>query len=289
MPKASKPESILDPTRTGVEAEKLNEYLRSNIIGQPEAIDEIIRVYQVYAAGLNDATRPLASFLFLGPTGTGKTRTVEATAEALTGSTQYLIKIDCGGFQHSHEIAKLTGSPPGYLGHKETVGMLNAKYFNPSGITFVLFDEIEKANQAFWDILLGILDKAVLTLGDNSKTNFSRSIIFMTGNLGAREIQALSTPWGFYPPNNASQSKIGKVAIGAASRRFRPEFMNRLDSVCVFKSLTTEDLKSILQVELKSLLSALPYPQLRSCCSCLNPLRALSLKTAMIQSMVLDT
>src|SRR4051812_1732737 len=191
--------ALLDATVTGAQAKDLETKLHRLVIGQEEAIHEIVRTYQTYLAGLSPDGRPIGNFLFLGPTGTGKTRAVEATAEALLGNPRALIKIDCGEFQHSHEIAKLIGSPPGYLGHRETHPMLaqevlNQYHTDSVKLSFVLFDEIEKASDALWNLLLGILDKATLTLGDNCKVDFSRTLIFMTSNIGAAEMSSLGSP-----------------------------------------------------------------------------------------------
>src|ERR671919_2306977 len=189
----------LDPTRTGREAEVLENNLRRNVVGQDEAIQQIVNIYQMHLTGMSAPGRPIGNFLFLGPTGTGKTRIVEATAEALVKNPRAVIKIDCAEFQNSHEIAKLIGSPPGYLGHRETHPLLSQEVLNQyhtdtMKISFVLFDEIEKASDALWNLLLGILDKATLTLGDNRKVDFSRALIFMTSNLGAAEMGSMLSP-----------------------------------------------------------------------------------------------
>src|SRR4029077_1177523 len=186
----------LDPTRTGQDANKLYTDLHKRIVGQDEAIDQIVNIYQMFMAGINGPGRPTGNFLFLGPTGSGKTRLVESAAESLVGDPRAMIKIDCAEFQHSHEIAKLIGSPPGYLGHRETHPLLSQEVLNQYHsekikVSFVLFDEIEKASDALWNLLLGILDKATLTLGDNRRVDFSRTLIFMTSNLGATEMSAL--------------------------------------------------------------------------------------------------
>src|SRR6266849_4567902 len=185
----------LDPSRTGQEAEMLESSLRQLIVGQDEAIQQIVNIYQMHLTGMTAPGRPIGNFLFLGPTGSGKTRIVEATAEALVNNPRAVIKIDCAEFQHSHEIAKLIGSPPGYLGHRETHPLLSQEVLNQYHtdtikVSFVLFDEIEKASDSLWTLLLGILDKATLTLGDNRKVDFSRALIFMTSNLGASEMSA---------------------------------------------------------------------------------------------------
>jgi ATP-dependent Clp protease ATP-binding subunit ClpB len=245
----------------------LAESLHRMIIGQDQAIDQIVRIYQLHLTGLSAPGRPIANFLFLGPTGSGKTRIVEATAEALLKSPRALIKIDCAEFQHSHEIAKLVGSPPGYLGHRETTPILSQETLNQyqteeMKLSFVLFDEIEKASDALWNLLLGILDKATLTLGDNRKVDFSRAVIFMTSNLGAAEMSTIIQPkLGFSVPEQrdtayagvvdaAMKGKISRSGIEAARRRFTPEFMNRLDEIVTFQPLGTEQLRKILDIEL---------------------------------------
>src|ERR671919_225819 len=189
----------LDPSKTGREAEALEQSLRRSIVGQDEAIQQIVNIFQMHLTGMSAPGRPIGNFLFLGPTGSGKTRIVEATAESLVKNPRAVIKIDCAEFQHSHEIAKLIGSPPGYLGHRETHPLLSQEVLNQyhtekMKLSFVLFDEIEKASDALWNLLLGILDKATLTLGDNRKVDFSRALIFMTSNLGASEMSSLLAP-----------------------------------------------------------------------------------------------
>jgi ATP-dependent Clp protease ATP-binding subunit ClpA len=253
---------LLDPTRGGTDASRLETTLRRKVIGQDEAITQIVDAYQTYLAGLASPGRPVANMLFLGPTGTGKTRLVEAVAEALLGDARAIVKIDCAEFQHSHEIAKLIGSPPGYLGHRETHPALSQevldKYQSENmKLSFVLFDEIEKASDALWNLLLGILDKATLTLGDNRRVDFSRTMVFMTSNLGAREMTALSDPrLGFVAGRQEAadlSGKIGRTAIEAARRRFSPEFMNRIDRVVVFHHLGEAELRRILDLELEQI------------------------------------
>ncbi len=253
----------LDPTQTGTEAEKLELDLRKRIVGQDEAIRQIINIYQTNMAGMSSPGRPIGNFLFLGPTGSGKTRIVEAAAESLLGDAGAVIKIDCAEFQHSHEIAKLIGSPPGYLGHRETHPLLSQEMLNQYHtervkLSFVLFDEIEKASDALWNLLLGILDKATLTLGDNRRVDFSRALIFMTSNLGAAEMNGILQPGlGFARPqcaptlvSAATSSKIARAGVEAARRKFSPEFMNRIDKVVVFRPLGEAELRRILTLEL---------------------------------------
>src|SRR6202171_3911579 len=210
--------TLLDPNKTGRQAEDLENELRNRVVGQDEAIHQIVKAYQTHMAGLCPVGRPVGNFLFLGPTGSGKTRIVEATAESLLKNPRSIIKIDCAEFQHSHEIAKLIGSPPGYLGHRETHPLLSQEVLNQyhtetMKVSFVLFDEIEKASDSLWNLLLGILDKATLTLGDNRKVDFSRALIFMTSNLGASEMSALMTPRiGFNAVDSARPTPSGTKA-----------------------------------------------------------------------------
>jgi ATP-dependent Clp protease ATP-binding subunit ClpA len=254
---------VLDPRKRGREAEELEERLGRLVVGQDEAIGEIVDVYQLYRTGLNTPGRPIANLLFLGPTGCGKTRLVEATAECLVGDPKAVIKIDCAEFQHSHEIAKLIGSPPGYLGHRETHPLLSQEMVDryqtdTVKISFVLFDEIEKASDALWNLLLGILDKATLTLGDNRRVDFSRAMIFMTGNLGAAEMNDVLKPrLGFDTATRtidaAVNGKMARSAVEAARRKFTPEFINRLDKIVVFAPLEQNELRRIVEIELETL------------------------------------
>src|ERR1700728_1666588 len=260
----------LDPSQTGREAEKLEADLRNLVVGQREAVDQIVNIYQTYLAGMTSPGRPIGNFLFLGPTGTGKTRLVEAAAESLVGDVRSVLKIDCAEVQHSHESAKRIGSPPGYLGHRETHPLLSQEVLNQYQtdkvkISFVLFDEIEKASDALWNLLLGVLDKATLTLGDNRRVDFSRAMIFMTSNLGAAEMGSILRPnLGFAASdserrtasgaaNEGLYARISRAGIEAARRKFTPEFMNRIDKVVVFRSLGTEELSRILSIELNRL------------------------------------
>src|SRR5690349_19802594 len=258
---------VLDPTLTGRDAEDLESSLRRKIVGQDEAIEQIINIYQTYLAGMASPGRPIGNFLFLGPTGSGKTRMVEATAESLVGDPRAVIKIDCAEFQHSHEIAKLVGSPPGYLGHRETHPLLSQEVLNQFHtekvkLSFLLFDEIEKASDALWNLLLGILDKATLTLGDNRRVDFSRALIFMTSNLGAAEMGSILRPnLGFAAGETERQhaagivdeslsDKVNRAGIEAARRKFSPEFINRIDKTVVFHPLGAPELRRILTIEL---------------------------------------
>src|SRR5438128_7835702 len=254
----------LDPTRRSFQSQEFDSAIRGKIVGQEEGVRALVDLYQVFCTGMCPQGRPVGNLLFLGPTGSGKTRVVEAAAEILFGDPRAVIKVDCAEFQHSHEIAKLIGSPPGYLGHQQTHPVITQEalaqhHTEKLKLSFLLFDEIEKASDALWQLLLGILDKGVLTLGDNRRVNLSRTIIFMTSNLGASEMARLMTGGiGFAPPPRNSQNaqlerKIHRVAVDAARRRFSPEFMNRIDKALVFGALRKPQLQKILEIELVSI------------------------------------
>ena len=250
----------LNPSIRSAETVEFQKALRSKIVGQDEGVQALVELFQVFTAGLNSPGRPVGNLLFLGPTGSGKTRIVEAAAEILFGSPRAIIKIDCAEFQHSHEIAKLIGSPPGYLGHRETHPLITqealaAHHSDKLKLSFLLFDEIEKASDALWQLLLGMLDKATLTLGDNRRVDLSQTVIFMTSNLGGGDItELMAGGYGFIesddkPKTNLDQ-KAERTAVEAARRKFSPEFMNRLDKLVVFHSLQREQLEQVLDIEL---------------------------------------
>ena len=250
----------LDPEKRSTDTMEFQTALRSKIVGQEEGVQALVDLYQVFCAGLNSPGRPVGNLLFLGPTGSGKTRIVEAGAEILFGDPRAVIKVDCAEFQHSHEIAKLIGSPPGYLGHRETHPLitqeaLTANHTDKLKLSFLLFDEIEKASDALWQLLLGMLDKATLTLGDNRRVDLSQTVIFMTSNLGGGEItELMEGGMGFIQPKDKPvaglDEKVERTAVEAARRKFSPEFMNRLDKVVVFHPLQRTQLEEVLEIEL---------------------------------------
>ena len=250
----------LDPSKRSTDTIDFQTALGGKIVGQEEGVQAVVDLYQVFRAGLNSPGRPVGNLLFLGPTGSGKTRIVEAAAEILFGDARAVIKIDCAEFQHSHEIAKLIGSPPGYLGHRETHPLITqetlaASHSDRLKLSFLLFDEIEKASDALWQLLLGMLDKATLTLGDNRKVDLSQTVIFLTSNLGGGEIaELMQGGMGFIQPTDKPidglDEKVERTAVEAARRKFSPEFMNRLDKVVVFHPLRREQLQEVLNIEL---------------------------------------
>lgn len=231
------------------------------VVGQESAIETIVPFIEMHQAGLAPDNRPLGVVMLLGSTGVGKTRCVEALAEVLHGSSKNVLKIDCGEFQMEHEVAKLIGAPPGYLGHRETQPMLSQAKINgvcseSSDISLILFDEIEKAAPSMVRLMLGILDKATLRLGDNSTVNFERCLIFMTTNLGAREIQRAITPdFGFEcfvpkPAVSGNRELIHTAGVKATKRKFSPEFFNRIDACIAFETLSRESTLKIFEIEM---------------------------------------
>src|SRR4051812_16385605 len=245
-------------------AEDLTAVLSQKVVGQPAATRVIVPYIQMFQAGLAPEGRPVGVFLLLGPTGTGKTKTIEALAEVLHGSQKNLLKVDCGEFQMEHEVAKLIGAPPGYLGHRETQPMLTQQKLNSvtsekCALSLVLFDEIEKAAPSMTRLLLGVLDKGVLRLGDNSVVNFEKSLVFLTSNLGAREMMREINPdFGFQSAQQTAEradltSKLQNIALVAVRKRFSPEFVNRIDCIITYQPLTPESLSAILDQQIVDL------------------------------------
>jgi len=249
---------FLDAEKRSATACQFEHAMREKIVGQDEAVQALVDIYQVFCAGLHSPGRPVGNLLFLG---SGKTRTVEAAAEILFGDSRAVIKVDCAEFQHSHEIAKLIGSPPRYLGHREAHPLIAQEALAVSHrehlkLSFLLFDEIEKASDALWQLLLGMLDKATLTLGDNRKVDLSQTVVFLTSNLGGGQIAYLMHGgMGFIQPKDKATTglheKVQRTAVEAARRKFSPEFMNRLDKVVVFHPLKREELDEVLDIELR--------------------------------------
>lgn len=245
---------------TGAEPESLAALLSRRVVGQPDAVRGIVPYIEMFQADLAPEGRPVGVFLLLGPTGTGKTRTVEALADVLHGNEKNLLKIDCGEFQMEHEVAKLIGAPPGYLGHRETQPMLTQQRLNAvtsekCGLSLVLFDEIEKAAPSLTRLLLGVLDKGILRLGDNTTVNFERSLIFLTSNLGARDMMKEINPdfgfrAGIRQDRPELRDKLQHIGVGAVKRRFSPEFMNRIDGVITYEPLGAESLSEILSQQI---------------------------------------
>jgi len=238
--------------------------LAERIVGQPDSLEAIVPYVQMYQANLAPEGRPAGVFLLLGPTGTGKTRTVEALAEVLHGSPKNVLRVDCGEYQMEHEVAKLIGAPPGYLGHRETQPVLTQMKLNQvmsdrANIAIVLFDEIEKAAPSLTRLLLGVLDKGTLRLGDNTTVQFERTLIFLTSNLGAREMaRELNPAFGFEAvaggtTSDEDHARLEEVAISAVKRKFAPEFINRIDLMLTYRPLTPEAMEKILEIQLQDM------------------------------------
>ena len=250
----------LDPSRHGDATRDFEAFLRSRIVGQDAAIESVTEIYQMFLVGMTAPDRTIGNLLLLGPTGSGKTYLVEVVAEALFNNRRAFVKVDCAEFQQQHEIAKLIGSPPGYVGHLQTAPLLTQEslgrwHTETLKLTLLLFDEIEKASEALWQLLLGILDKGTLTLGDNSHVDLSQCLIFLTSNLGAPQMSALVEGGMGFAPHDAVADKdldvkIERAAREAARKKFSPEFLNRLDKVVVFRTLRPEQLERVLDLEL---------------------------------------
>ncbi len=255
----------LDSTRKSIKANALAAKFTNRIVGQDTAREALISLLDKVASGMYNKKKPIGSLLFLGPTGCGKTLVVEAFAEGLFGSTDKMLKVDCAEFQHSHEIAKLIGSPPGYLGHRETnpfftnARLLEARTDSTGKeilpFTVILFDEIEKASDALWNLLLGVLDKGRLTLGTNEIVGMTNTIILMTSNVGASELADDSFLGFSAGERTVDDAKMAEIAKSAARRKFMPEFLNRLDEIVTFRTLSLGDLKQILALELDKIQS----------------------------------
>src|ERR1017187_2091964 len=247
----------LDPNQRGHLSKLLVQQFSRRVVGQGKAVQTLVEMLENYQAGFRDASKPIGSALFLGGTGTGKTHVTETFAESLFGTRKACIRVDCGEFQHSHEIAKLIGSPPGYLGHRETSPALTQEALNKYHtatlqVSILLFDEIEKASDALWSLLLGIMDNATLTLGDNKKVDFSKSIIIMTSNVGARDMSKKEI--GFFDSEEEKdQARLEQIALSAAKAKFQPEFLNRIQSIVTFQTLTKEQIEQVLDIELEEL------------------------------------
>lgn len=250
----------LDETKIAPEVEKLETYLRSKIEGQDRAIKQFVSAYEVFLTNMQRPDGPVGVLLFLGPTGVGKTRIVEVFSEYLWGTSDALIKVDCSEFQQSHEIAKLIGAPPGYVGHTDTKPIITKerleKYWKSGPkFTTILFDEIEKAHDNLHRVLLGINGAGRLTTGKNDTIDMKPTLIVMTSNLGSRSIsgQLSGKTFGFQPGNKTEEdidAEIYKKCKDAVKAFFSAEFFNRIDRMVAFRPLTDENFKRILDMEL---------------------------------------
>lgn len=253
---------VLDITKRSEDGQRLLSTFHRKIAGQEDATIVLSNIVESWKAGFCDPSKPMGNALFLGPTGSGKTRIVEVLAEALFGDENAMLKVNCGEFQMDHDIAKLIGSPPGYIGHRETTPYLSQANLNKYHtekwpISLLLFDEIEKSSDTLWTLLLGILDKATMRTGDNQQINFSSTIVVLTSNLGAKQMEkAVEGGMGFLTPSKSAEKtheELSSIATDSMKRKFTPEFVNRLNNIVVFHTLTEGQIRDILDIELERL------------------------------------
>ncbi len=232
---------------------ELRKKLKQEISGQDHALEAVIRICAVATTGICDSSRPLGSFLFLGPTGTGKSETPRALAKIIHGDPNEVIAINCTEFKNPHDVAKLTGAPPGYIGHERPPFLTPEKI--QKNFTIIIFEELEKADHDFFNILLQVLERGELTTGQGVRLNFTKCLIFMTSNIGARELDHLMRgEIGFSGHgsiiSNLSDDEASKAisheCLKALERNFNPEFINRIDEIIVFNRLKASDLGFIL-------------------------------------------
>jgi ATP-dependent Clp protease ATP-binding subunit ClpA len=269
---AAKPDSEWLQIRLSQELEELRHALESRVVGQEHATAEIVSAVARFRAGMAGLDRPVAAFLLLGPSGVGKTLTVEALAESLHGSPKAVLKLHCAEMGSEHELARLKGSPPGYVGWRECVPLLHESRLREvrlrDELAVVLFDEVEKAHPALWDLMLGVLDKGEVLLNDNTRSDFRRTLVFLTANVGARDISRhLAGGVGFQPAPPLGRSlfntearafrSLDGVAQRASERIFSPEFRNRLTATLTYRPLAGEQLVRVAELELKRLAAGL--------------------------------
>ena len=229
---------------------RMEEILHERIVGQDEAVTAVAKAIRRSRVGLKDPKRPIGSFLFLGPTGVGKTELCKTLAEAMFGDENAMIRIDMSEYMEKHTVSRLVGSPPGYVGHEEG-GQLTEKV-RRKPYSVVLFDEIEKAHPDVWNILLQILEDGIVTDSQGRRVDFKNTIIVMTSNVGAKNITAADTPLGFDGSGEAAKrteqerfARIKDAVMAELRQTFRPEFLNRIDEIIVFHQLTEENIRSI--------------------------------------------
>ena len=229
---------------------KLEEKLHQRVVGQDEAVNAVAKAIRRSRVGLKDPKRPIGSFLFLGPTGVGKTELCKTLAEAMFGDENAMVRIDMSEYMEKHTVSRLVGSPPGYVGHEEG-GQLTEKV-RRKPYSVVLFDEIEKAHEDVWNILLQILEDGIVTDSQGRKVDFKNTIIVMTSNVGAKNITADAARLGFdgsekgeKEPEEVRFSRIRDAVMADLKRTFRPEFLNRIDEIIVFRQLTEDNIRQI--------------------------------------------
>lgn len=222
--------------------------LKRNVIGQDEAIDVVVKNIRRNQLGLRKTRHSAGNFMFIGPTGVGKTYLAKQIAKYMYGSEDNFLRLDMSEFQAEIDVSKLLGSAPGYVGYKESGLLVKGLSKNPE--TVVLFDEIEKAHTKIFDVLLQLLDEGFVTGSDGKKVDASKSLIIFTSNIGVKEAMEMSNPMGFNNDENKKEERKEKIIRKALKNRFSPEFLNRLDNICYFNSLTEDALRPILHKEL---------------------------------------
>ena len=229
---------------------RLEETLHKRVVGQDEAVTAVAKAIRRSRVGLKDPKRPIGSFLFLGPTGVGKTELCKTLAETMFGDENAMIRLDMSEYMEKHTVSRLVGSPPGYVGHEEG-GQLTEKV-RRKPYSVVLFDEIEKAHPDVWNILLQILEDGIVTDSQGRRVDFKNTIIVMTSNVGAKNITAAETPLGFHSGDKTAEEdeakryeRIRQAVMDDLKKTFRPEFLNRIDEIIVFRQLTQENIREI--------------------------------------------
>jgi ATP-dependent Clp protease ATP-binding subunit ClpC len=238
-----------------LKAKELREQLRREVIGQNQAIDAVVRTVVVADLGICDPRRPLGTFLFLGPTGTGKSQIGRSLAKIIHGDESDVVAINCTEFKNPHDVAKLVGAPPGYVGHDQAPFLTQDKL--EKRLTIVIFEELEKADRALFDLLLQILERGELTTGRGVDLSFKNCFVMMTSNVCAKEIDNITKNevMGFGPPPKrlaeinaeVADARIRAACLGAVENFFSPEFINRIDEIVTFNPLKYEDLMAILE------------------------------------------
>ena len=236
---------------------RMEETLHARVVGQDEAVRAVARAIRRGRVGLKDPKRPTGSFLFLGPTGVGKTELCKSLAEAMFGDETAMVRIDMSEYMERHTVSRLIGSPPGYVGHEEG-GQLTEKV-RRKPYSVILFDEIEKAHEDVWNVLLQILDDGRITDSQGRTVDFKNAVIVMTSNIGAKRLTAAGGRLGFSAgTEDASQDgerqfqEAREAVLGELRQTFRPEFLNRIDDIIVFRALTEEDIREVARRMLRA-------------------------------------
>jgi ATP-dependent Clp protease ATP-binding subunit ClpC len=235
----------------GARLMNMDKELQGKVVGQDEAIGKIVKAIQRNRAGLKDPNKPIGSFIFLGPTGVGKTQLAKVLAEYLFDSSDTLIRIDMSEYMEKFAVSRLVGAPPGYVGYEEG-GQLTEKV-RRKPYSVVLLDEIEKAHPDVFNILLQLLDDGQLTDSLGRKVDFKNCIVIMTSNIGSRELKDFGKGIGFQTAGANSNDYANSIIQKALKRAFAPEFLNRIDDLIMFNTLTKEDIHKIIDIELKGL------------------------------------